>query len=77
MTQGNRINHKKKWALDSDLKELKEKVYHFIHNDFSCMSKKVNDMDNKVKFLKIEVTFMLIFTGLILALLAILVVKII
>jgi len=70
MTQGNRINHKKKWALDSDLKELKEKVYHFIDNDFVHFK-------NKVSLQNMKINFLMALVALILALMAILVVKII
>ena len=41
MTKGNKTNHKKVYARQEDLKELKERFFNFIDNDFRHLQLKV------------------------------------
>ena len=68
MLKGNRTNHPIKYARDEDLKELKAAFYHFKENAFMHLV-------HKVDFTNIKLNFLLGFIGLILALLAILITK--
>lgn len=68
MAKGNKTNHPLKFARADDLKELKEKFFHFVDNDFMHLT-------HKVKFNDVKVNFILAFLALVLALLAVLIVR--
>ena len=68
MAKGNRKNHPLKYARAEDLKELKDAFYHFKENAFMHLV-------HKVDFTNIKLNFLLGFIGLVLALLAILITK--
>jgi len=41
MPKGNRINHKCVYARDEDLRQLKDRFFSFLDNDFVCLKTKV------------------------------------